>query len=324
MKNRKVLPFLFLYVSLLLPYNVSCQADPAQDVSAVVGENYIIINVAGKEFTRYLFGEQHKYPFFYPVNGPKSGESITTWDQTPYPHHSSLFIGIDWISSESVERGNYWQPRHNLQTGQVFSRNARIVEQTAKKVVLEDNTEWIVPRTGTHHFTENRKVTVWAPSASLRIMDFEFTFIVSKDLEISRPTGHSFFSARVNPEIAVGDTERAAEWAHLGTGQIVDSEGDLNEEGIREKSTPWAAYSGQHHGVTEGLAILQHPSNSFYPAQWVIRDYGFISPSPFAFIDAPLQMHKGDIHSYKYRVIIFEGIPADANLPYWYDDFIKL
>jgi hypothetical protein len=315
---------LLLCVTLLLPFVLSCKNDPAQDVSASAGENYIIISVNGKEFTRYLFGEQHKYPFFYPVNGPVSGESITTWDQTPYPHHSSLFISLDWISSESVARANYWQPRENLQTGQVFSRNARIVEQTGKKVVLEDTTEWIVPRTGTQHFTENRKVTVWAPDEKTRVMDFEFTFNVLKDLEISRPTGHSFFSARVNPEIAVGDVERAAEWAHLGTGQVVDSEGDINEEGVREKSTPWAAYFGKHHGVTEGLAILQHPSNTFYPAQWVIRDYGFISPSPFAFIDAPLKMNAGDIHTYKYRVIIFAGTAQDANLSDWFDDFAKL
>ena len=323
MKHPRLAVLMVLATALAMSSMSACQADASQSVNAVAGDDHIRVFVNGEEFTTYLFGTEHKYPFFFPVNGPQSGQSVTTWDQPPYPHHSSLYISLDWIRSENVERGNYWQPRHNLETGQVFSRNARIVEDTGKKVVLEDQTDWIVPRSGTHHFTENRKVTIWAPSPGVRIMDFEFRFDVLKDLEVSRPTGHSFFSARMNPEIAVGDTVRGADWAHLGTGQIIDSEGDLNEAGTRQKSTPWAAYFGEHHGVAEGLAMLQHPSNAFYPAQWVTRDYGFISPSPFTFIEAPLEMYEGDVHTFKYRVVVFSGSPDEADVAGWYNDFVS-
>ncbi len=318
-------PVLIVFTTALVFFSISaCQTDSSQSVNAIAGDEYIPVFVDGEEFTTYLFGREHKYPFFYPVNGPQSGQSVTTWDQEPYPHHSSLYISLDWVSSENVTRGNYWQPRHELETGQIFSRNARILEDTGNKVVLGDQTEWIVPLTGTHHFTETRKIAIWAPSADVRIMDFEFQFEVMKDLAISRPTGHSFFSARMNPEIAVGDTVRGADWAHLGTGRIIDSEGNLNEAGTREKATPWAAYYGEHHGATEGLAILQHPTNSFYPAQWVTRDYGFISPSPFTFIEAPLEMFEGDVHTFRYRVVVFKGSPEDAGVSAWYDDFIGI
>jgi len=323
MKHLSLSVFIFLITALAFALSGAGQNQNSQKVNAVAGEDYIRVYVDGQEFTRYLFGREHKYPFFYPVNGPKSGQSVTTWDQEPYPHHSSLYISLDWISSKSVERGNYWQPRHELETGQVFSRNARIVEDTGEKVILEDLTEWIVPETGTHHFTENRKVVIWAPSPEVRVMDFEFTFDVKKDLAISRPTGHSFFSARMNPEIAVGDTVRGADWAHLGTGRIIDSDGNLNEAGTREKATPWAAYYGKHHGVTEGLAILQHPSNTLYPAQWVTRDYGFISPSPFTFIEAPLEMFEGDVHTFRYRVVVFSDSPEEADVTGWYNDFVS-
>lgn len=315
--------FILVLTAAMLPAAAGCQADTSQSVDAVAGDDRISVFVNGEEFTSYLFGAEHKYPFFFPVNGPLSGQSVTTWNQEPYPHHSSLYISLDWIASESVTRGNYWQPRHELETGQVFSRNARILENTGRKVILKDQTEWIVPQTGTHHFTEDRTVSIWAPSPTVRIMDFEFEFEVMKDLNVSRPTGHSFFSARMNPEIAVGDLNRGADWAHLGTGRIIDSEGNLNEEGTREKATPWAAYYGLHHGVTEGLAILQHPSNAFYPGQWVTRDYGFFSPSPFTFIEEPFEMYQGDVHTFKYRVVVFSGTHEEADVAGWYADFVR-
>ena len=72
-------------------------------------------------------------------------------------------------------------------------------------------------------------------------MDFELEFDVLNDLYV-RPAGHSFFSARMRPEIAVGCINHGPEWAPLGTGTIVDSEGNLDEAGTREKLSDWAAY----------------------------------------------------------------------------------
>ncbi|GAF95919.1 unnamed protein product, partial [marine sediment metagenome] len=36
-------------------------------------------------------------------------------------------------------------------------------------------------------------------------------------------------------------------------------------------------YSGTRDGITEGIAILQHPDNRWFPAKWFTRDYGFFS-----------------------------------------------
>ena len=314
--------FSHLLSIVLLIVAFGCKSDPSQSVRAVAGVDHISVQVNGEEFTSYLFGAEHKYPFYYPVNGPQSGRSVTTWDQDPYPHHSSLYVSLDWVQSENVERGNYWQPRHELETGQVFSRNPQILENEGKRVVLRDDTDWIVPATGTRHFRETRTVKIWAPSATVRIMDFEFDFDVLKDLSI-RPTGHSFFSARMRPEIAVGCMDHGPEWAPLGTGTIIDSEGNRDEKETREKFSEWAAYYGDNNGVTEGLAIIQHPDNSYYPAQWVMRDYGFFSPSSFTFNKEPVEMKAGQKLSFKYRVVVFSGDHEEANIAGWYEDFVS-
>lgn len=299
----------------------SCNTDSSQSVNAVAETDRITVHVNGEEFTSYLFSHEHKYPFFYPVIGPESGRTVTTWDQEPYPHHSSVYVSLDWVISEDVERGNYWQPRDELETGQVFSRNPRIMEDDGKKVVIQDNTEWIVPAIGTQHFNETRNATIWAPSPTVRIMDFELYFDVLEDLMI-RPTGHSFFSARMRPELAVGCMDHGPEWANLGTGIIVDSQGNVDEEETRETTSEWAAYYGDNNGVTEGLAIIQHPDNSYYPGQWVTRDYGFISPSSFTFNDEPVEMKAGQQLSFKYRVVVFSGDHEEADIEGWYQDFV--
>lgn len=320
MKLLKLSLFTFL-LALIAMLGYSCNANSSQNVNAVEEADRITVQVNGEEFTSYLFSSEHKYPFFYPVIGPESGRTVTTWDQEPYPHHSSIYVSLDWVISEDVERGNYWQPRDELETGQVFSRNPRILEDDGKKVVIQDDTEWIVPATGTHHFSETRTATIWAPSPTIRIMDFELDFEVMEDLMI-RPTGHSFFSVRMRPELSVGCMDHGPEVAHLGTGTIVDSQGNIDEEETRETTSEWAAYYGDNNGVTEGIAIIQHPDNAYYPGQWVTRDYGFFSPSSFTFNDEPVEMKAGQQLSFKYRLIVFSGDHEDADIEGWYQDYM--
>ncbi len=298
----------------------SVHGEEAQSVGAAVEHDRIVVYVDGEEFTAYNFGEEHKYPFFYPVNGPVTGESVTTWDQDPYPHHSSLYISLDWVRSEGVERGNYWQPRHDLETGQVFSTAPRLVEATGNKVVLQDRCDWIVPGFDAHQMRDTRTITIRAPSAAIRVLDFEFKFEVLQDLDAG-PTGHSFFSARLRPELAVGDSGRGPDIAHLGTGTIVDARGNRDETETFSKNAPWAAYYGEHFGETEGLAIVQHPENPGYPAPWFTRNYGFLSPTRFAFIEEPMPLPAGTKFTERYRVLVFAGDHQEAGIAEWAADF---
>ncbi len=309
----------FTVIILVLGAIISGCAERAQTMRAYMEEDRIVVEANGEEFTSYLFGQEHKYPFFYPVNGPVSGRSVTGWDVEPFPHHSSLYISLDWVRSENVERGNYWQPRHELETGQVFSRNPQILETNGEVVVLQDQADWIVPETGSHQLRDTRTVTISAPSDKIRIMDFEFDFEVLKDISIRR-TGHSFFSARMRRELAVGDPNRAEDWLDIATGTMVDALGNRDEEGTREQHADWCAYYGNNNGVTEGLAIIQHSGNPYYPAPWFTRDYGFMSPTEFAFGD-DMNFQEGDRLSYRYRVVVFTGDHEESDIAGWHEDF---
>lgn len=294
-------------------------ADSAQRVAARMEGDRIVVEVDGSVFTEYLFGDELKYPFFYPVVGPASGKSVTTWDQNPFPHHSSLYVSLDYVRSDGVETfGNYWQPRNRLDTGQIFSRNPRVVEASGGRVILKDDTEWIVPGAGVHQINGRHKTTIWAPSPSIRIMDFEIELDALLDLRIG-PTGHSFFAARMRPELAVGCTSRGAAYAEKGTGTIVDSEGNIDETETFRKDSSWAAYYGRQDGAAEGLAIMQHPRNSLR-GRWFTRNYGFMSPTPFAH-DGTVEMPEGTTFNFSFRVVVFAGDHEEADIEGWYEDF---
>ncbi len=310
---------IIIFLGVALTLSASLRASTGQSVGARLENDRILIQVDGETFTKYHFGEEHKYPFFYPVTGPASARSVTAWDQEPFPHQSSLFFSLDHVRSENVQRGNYWQPRHELGTGQVFSRNARIIEADGTRVVLSDLCDWIVPNTNSHQFQDTRSVVIWAPNPEVRIMDFEITLVAMKDVNI-RQTPHSFFAARMRPEVAVGDPDRGPDWVDSATGTIVDSDGNRNAAGVYQKAADWIAYYGENDGSTEGLAILQHSGNPFYPAKWFARDYGLVSPTPFAF-DGNRRFEAGETLEFRYRVVVFTGDHETADIAGWHRDF---
>lgn len=318
---RKVfsIPTAIGFAALLL---TSARAGETQDVTARMEGNRIAVEIAGKEFTSYLFGKEHKYPFFHPVIGPMSGETVTTWDQEPYPHHSSLYISLDAVRSEGVRHANYWQPRHELKTGQILSRKPEIVSQKGGRVVLRDQADWVVPaHDNVQQLRDTRTVEIWAPSPKVRILDFQFDLEPLADLRVG-PTGHSFFSARMRPELAVGCRKLGPALADRGTGTMVDSLGGRNEQGVREKAADWLAAYGTQGGHVEGLAIIQHPENPMYPAKWFARDYGMFSPTPFAF-DGTIELKKGKALTFRYRVVVFAGDHEQAGIAAWHKDFVS-
>ena len=96
----------------------------ASELTAERQDDMIIVRLDNTTFTCYRFGPGQKYPYFYPVNGPISGISVTTESSLPYPHHRSLFFGLDRVNG-----ANYWQEEN--ERGQIVSRGASIAENSA-------------------------------------------------------------------------------------------------------------------------------------------------------------------------------------------------
>ena len=255
----------------------------------------IEFRVNGNLLTNYILSEDEKYPFFFPVNGP-SKASVTSMRNANYPHHSSLFFGCDRVNG-----GNYWQ--EGLERGQIISLRADILETGGEKAVIENECIWRRPGADAP-IKDKRTITVTAPSKDKFFIDFDVTMEMLLDVTIQK-TNHSLFSGRMDPDLAV-----------TNGGTMINAEGETGEKGTFGKRSAWIDYYGKRMGGIEGMAILQHPSNEWFPSPWFTRDYGFFSPTPMYWPEneKTTELKKGDTIKLRYRVIIHSGDHNEAEI----------
>ncbi len=291
----------FLFAFLLLAGSVF-QIQAAK-INAVKVGSKINVTIDGKYFTSYIFSSDEKYPFFYPVNGPMSGGSVTSMRNGEYPHHSSLFFGCDQVNG-----GNYWQ--EGLERGRIISVNAEILKEGGDSVVISDECIWSRPG-AVSPVKDKRIFTITAPSATMRQIDAELTLDMLMDVHIKK-TNHSLFSVRMAADLSVKNG-----------GTMVNAAGDSGEKDTFGKSSPWMDYCGKRGDFIEGIAILQHPSNPWYPSPWFTRDYGFFSPTPmyWPFGDKETFVKKGESLLLRYRVLVHGGTTAEAKIAEQFEQY---
>lgn len=289
---------LIMAVLLLVTGSVLAQ----KKITAEAIGDKIEIRIDGNLLTNYILSEHEKYPFFYPVNGP-SKASVTSMRNANYPHHSSLFFGCD-----KVNGGNYWQ--EGLDRGQIVPLRADIVETGGDKVVIENENIWKRPG-AMAPIKDFRTITVSVPSEDVFQIDFDVTMEMLIDVTIDK-TNHSLFSGRMDPDLAV-----------TNGGTMVNAEGETGEKGTFGKRSPWMDYNGNRMGKKEGMAIMQHPSNEWFPAPWFTRDYGFFSPTPMYWPENEKNtvLKKGETIKLRYRVLIHTGDHKEAKIAKQFDRY---
>lgn len=268
----------------------------AQDkVTAEKLGDKIEIRINGNLLTNYILSEHEKYPFFFPVNGP-SNASVTSMRNANYPHHSSLFFGCDRVNG-----GNYWQ--EGLDRGQIVPIRADVLESGGDKVIIENENIWKRP-SAMAPIKDIRTITITAPSSDMYQIDFKIIMEMLLDVTIEK-TNHSLLSVRMDPDLAV-----------INGGAMVNAEGESGEKGTFGKASAWMDYHGSRMGLTEGIAILQHPSNMWYPAPWFTRDYGFFSPTPMYWPEngENTLLQKGQTLELRYRILIHTGDHTEAGI----------
>lgn len=279
----------------------AARGEGMQKVTAKIKKDKVVVTVGGKLFTCYKFAKTQKYPYFWPVNGPATGKSITTETSQPYPHHHSLFFGCDRING-----GNYWQDVN--ERGQILSQGPKIVKSKGETVIFTDECLWKQPG-AEPVIRDRRRITITAPSKEIRTIDFDITIEPLTDVTILK-SNHALFSARVVPELSV-----------KSGGTLVNAEGKRGEKGTWGVNSAWCDYYGTHHGATEGIAIFDNPNNRWFPCKWFTRDYGFFSPTPMNWLENDkLQLPKAKMLKLQYRVVVHTGDTEKARI----DELFKL
>ncbi|RJP22771.1 MAG: hypothetical protein C4527_21370 [Candidatus Omnitrophota bacterium] len=296
--NVKAVIFLSfsLFIGFVLAADLpAAESSNSQQLEAKLMADRVIVTIDGSLFTEYRFRDEQKYPYFYPVNGPRSGKSVTTETSEPYPHHHSLFFGCDRVNG-----GNYWQD--GVDRGRIISKKVRFIKPKGEKVIFDNECLWERPDAESP-FRDVRRIDISAPSADLRLIDFEIELEALIDVTIEK-NNHSLFSARMVPELSV-----------QGGGTLINSEGDKSEAGTFGKPARWCDYWGTRDGVTEGLAIFDDPENRWHPSRWFTRDYGFFSPTPMYWLENDrLVMKKGEKLRLRYQAAVHGGNTEEAGI----------
>jgi hypothetical protein len=286
---------IILAILFIIPCVNTARAQGTRIMAERTGSR-IDITVGDRFFTSYIFSDDEKYPYFFPVNGPSSGGSVTSMRNGEYPHHSSLFFGCDRVNG-----GNYWQ--EGLDRGRIVSVNPVIIKQGGDTAIITDECIWVRPG-DISPVKDRRKIVITAPDADNRQIDFEISLEMLTDVTILK-SNHSLFSARMAADLAV-----------INGGTMINAEGLKSEKETFGKPSPWIDYSGLRGKETEGLAILQHPTNPWFPSPWFTRDYGFISPTPMYWPvnGKSIFFKKGTVLNLRYRVIVHSGDHISAGI----------
>jgi hypothetical protein len=254
----------------------------------------------------YRAHASQKYPYFYPFGGPISGLSLTSESSLPWPHHRSLFFGCDFVNG-----GNYWQD--TLERGQIVSRGPTVAEATKTSAVIADTCDWRQPGQPVQ-LTDERRFTIAVPNPRLRILDADLTLRAVVDVTIQK-TNHALFAVRAAHDVTP--------W---GGGRLLSSEGQEGEKQTFAKPARWMAFFGRRTQArgepVEGIALMDHPQNPWAPCPWFTRDYGFMSPMPFNWIEQPWQLAAGRSVRIRHRVVTFAGDPAQAGLDELHRDWV--
>ena len=161
--------------------------------------------------------------------------------------------------------GNWWQ--EGLERGRIISVNAEILKQGGDSVIISDECIWSRPG-AVSPITDRRKFIITSRDSTMRQIDVVIVMETLTDVTIKK-TNHSLFSARMAADLSVKNG-----------GTMINAEGAKSEKDTFGKNSAWIDFYGKRGKATEGLAILQHPSNPWYPSPWFTRDYGFMSPTP--------------------------------------------
>jgi len=260
--------------------------------------------------TVYRAGVHQKYPYFYPVAGPKSGISLTSESSQPWPHHRSLFFGLDRVNG-----GNYWQDV--IARGQIVSQKVKLGNVTETSAEIIDRCLWSQP--GQDPIMEDQRLfTLTSLENGDYLMDAEITMKSLVDVTVAK-TNHGLFGVRVAHDISP-----------VGGGNLLNSEGKAGEQATYGQPARWMTFYGKRANtdITEGIAVLTHPKfpdtekfPTFKDCPWFTRDYGNCSPMPMNFFDQPLVLPQGESISLKYRVVAYAGMPKDAGLDRHWEDF---
>ncbi len=264
-------------------------------------EQQTSFRIDGREVTRWHYGPWSPKPCFFPLNGPRSGSSLTRMGHPGAPdhaHHRSV-----WFAHQKLLGINFWSDQ----------TDARIRQQEWLVYQDGDPEAAMAVKLGWYDGHDPQPLIDQELIAILRplddgeyTLDLHSTFTPRAEQIEFQQTNFGFLAVRMTKSIS----------AHFGGGHLTGSDGTTGEPDLFGQPSPWMDYSGPisvdntspRTVVTEGITYFDHHLNVSYPSKWHVREDGWMGASPCR--DRAIIATKQEPLRLRYRLHVHHG-PVD-------------
>ena len=312
----------------------SCSLPPAAPpVTLTPLADRVRVEIGGRPFTEYIYGDGAMRPYLYPVlagDGTPLTRDFpmkdTPGEDQDHPHHRSL-----WFAHSAVDGFDFWNEGKAGGSGPeskgTIRHEALLTVQSGPVGIIRATDRWLAPD-GRLVCTTDTTIRFHATAAG-RFIDFAVTL-----------------QARPDEPLQLGDSKdgtmaiRLAQWMtqphkyqhrdEPGAGHVVTSTG-RRDAAAWGRRADWCDYHAPHLGRIYGVAIFDHPENLRHPTWWMARDYGLFGANPFGqhdFENLRDQPHAGDYTvppggslTFRYRFFFHGGDEADAQVAARYAEY---
>ena len=293
---------------LLAPAPAAEPAAARVEVKRNAAPERLSVSIDGKEAFSFFHGPGVDLPYLVPLS--PSGKELTVVRTDPYPHHRSVWFG-DTVRLAGQRRASFynaWYSRKDKKDpNSPFMDRVRCVKIDWKQpegerrddVTIDAKLLWEIDgRTAV--LDESRRMRFIPLSADGReyLLDLTFTLTAAYG-------DVAFVSDAVH--YAWPYVRMATAFSVDKGGTMTSSTGGVNQKATCDRTAWWIDYSHTVGGVTEGLALLVHPSGGG-PPRWLTRDYGTFGPRrDDARSGKPFTLKKGDSISQRAAVLVHRG-----------------
>ncbi len=238
------------------------QQDPK--VSFDTQDDRILIHLGDVQIAEYVFEDEHVLrPYFRHLRTP-SGVQVTRThppeEGSDLSDHPTMHPGL-WMAFGDISGHDFWRNK------------ARVIHNgfVSEPAVSNGVGAFMV----TNFYEANDKM-VCLESCVIAIKPVEHGWFL-----------HWSSTFSFGPEFVFGDQEEMGLGVRVATplavkkgGQIVNSDGGVNEEQVWGKQADWCTYRGEIEGHNVSITLMPHPDN-FRRSWFHARDYGLLLANPF-------------------------------------------
>ncbi|HUW19102.1 MAG TPA: PmoA family protein [Sedimentisphaerales bacterium] len=313
-------------------------------VELIKGDNKVDVQINGKPFTTYLWGDQAPKPVLVPVRTPSGIEVTRRYPLTKleggtddHLHHVGIFFTVDGVNGTK-----FWNTVEP--PPQIRHRGIKEITGGTNSGKLVTTSQW-VDKSGKVVLEDERTMVFLAGGGeSEYAIDFSLDLTAMVDKVVFEDTEEGVFAIRVadclrekGPKEFLQPGQPAPEESIKGTGVYMSSNGDVTAKQAWGKRARWMVLQGVKDGKVVGVAVFNHPASINYPTYWHVRNYGLFSANPLGqgdfqrqskykknpVIPLRLTLKKGEKAHFRFLVVVYEGIKTKEDLEERFKEFAE-